>query len=71
MTFAATAAAGLPQPAQSAIRSARQAGPRHFLPPDTDRSILSLLFEMGLTRHFMGHVVLTAAGLAVLRVITG
>ncbi|WP_294358405.1 hypothetical protein [uncultured Sphingomonas sp.] len=71
MSFAATAAAGLPQHARSVMCSARQSGPRHFLPPDTDRSILSLLFEMGLTRHFMGHVVLTAAGLAVLRVITG
>ncbi|WP_019514996.1 hypothetical protein [Sphingomonas sp. Mn802worker] len=71
MSFAATAAAGLPQHARSVMCSARQAGPRHFLPPDTDRSILSLLSDMGLTRHFMGHVVLTAAGLAVLRVITG
>lgn len=64
-------AAGLTPQASNAIRSARRAGPRLFLPPDTDSSVLDALAKAGLTRQFMGHVVLTAAGYAVLRVVTG
>lgn len=64
-------AAGLSPQANEAIRLSRRAGPRVFLPPDTDIIAQDALARAGLTRTFMGHVVLTAAGCAVLRAITG
>ena len=59
-------AADLPPDAQRAIRTARHAGPRRIVRPDVGSEALGCLADAGLTRRFLGHVALTATGLAVL-----